>query len=126
MQKYILPAGKYYIGDPCYVIRGANWQKVCDELEDGIYTNLNHPFFMASTAYGDGSYMDQEGNEYGVDSGQLGAVPIALIETSVAQAESLGIIRDFPDGLIIGYGTGATFEFGEIVIHTDEVEDDEM
>ena len=32
MNRIKLPAGKYFIGDPCYVIQDNDWQKVCDEM----------------------------------------------------------------------------------------------
>lgn len=74
--KYKLPAGTYYIGDPCYVIPDKEWQEVC--LKNTGYVQFAHngeQMFMASTAHGDGEYEDNKGNIYRVNSGTLGAVP---------------------------------------------------
>ena len=75
-----MKAGKYYVGDLCYVL-GDRWTEVCDliivghkcldgefELADGT------KFAIYGTAYGDGHYLDQKGNGYPVDSGTIGCV----------------------------------------------------
>ena len=38
-----LPAGRYYIGDPCYAIGRPNshWQKLCKVISDSAYTTTN-------------------------------------------------------------------------------------
>ena len=129
MSTFKLPAGRYYIGDPCYVIREEDWNKVCDEMfkdsedfECMIIKILEKPFFIGRTAYGDGTYRDQENHQYGVDSGSLGAVPVEIIK-------NLGIdmfCYDFPNGLVITYKDG-NFDFGGIVINTnwEKTEDEE-
>ena len=62
-----LPAGAYWIGDPCYLPYGRAplWSTGTDH-GDGIYHD------------GDGIYHDGDGNEYPVDSGQLGIAQRAL------------------------------------------------
>lgn len=122
MEKFKLPAGKYYIGDPCYVIHHRAWVKVCDNTDDKVINCLEHPFFMAGTAYGDGVYFDQNNREYDVDSGCLGAVPVALIQKPLG---AFMMIIDFPDGLVIGYD-GKVFMFGSLTIDTDPQEDFEQ
>lgn len=76
-----MEAGTYYIGDLCYVFSSEDWDEVCAltikdgeclsgefELKDG------RKFAMYNTKYGDGTYRDQFGNEYSVDSGTIGCV----------------------------------------------------
>jgi hypothetical protein len=81
-----LPAGKYYIGDPCYVFENQNnWQKICDMIRnlhrDGDYfTYRNQKMFISSTSWGDGCYRDNEGHKYPVDAGLIGAIPSDLCE----------------------------------------------
>lgn len=65
-------AGKYYVGDLCYVVKEySDWMKL---LEDTNYfQNENqsykgYPIFAESTAYGDGVYYDQDDREYSVDA----------------------------------------------------------
>lgn len=92
-----LPAGKYFIGDPCYVIADEKWDEVSDQMFPGI---VGHPdyenhdivvdgihFFAYSTAYGDGLYDDFDNFKYPVDSGSIGAVPFELV--SKREGESL-------------------------------------
>ena len=75
-----LPAGEYYMGDPCYVIDEDLWDKFCDVYfqGEGVFEFEGHQVFAVSTAYGDGSYTDNLGNEYGVDAGMIGLIPLAL------------------------------------------------
>lgn len=128
-----LPPGKYYIGDPCYVI-DTDWDAVLDlhesptkdaistglrprDPEDKIFEFKGCKLWMHSTAYGDGSYMDQNGNEYGVDSGLLGAIPLELIDDADGEIE--GRVVDAPNGLVVSYEDG-TFYLGDTVIKTQD------
>jgi hypothetical protein len=81
-----LPAGDYYIGDPCYAIPDAKWNAFLEIMwkakghgrTPALFEFEGHKCFVSSTNTGDGDYHDQHGNEYGVDSGLLGAIPAAL------------------------------------------------
>jgi hypothetical protein len=42
---------------------------------DGIFKVGKDKFVVSGTAYGDGCYMDNLGNKYGVDAGVIGIVP---------------------------------------------------
>ena len=43
--KVTFPAGKYYIGDPCYVIDDDKWSQVCDQIfKDGSESRFNKYF----------------------------------------------------------------------------------
>lgn len=121
-----LPAGKYYIGDPCYVFADATWDRLLIEHEDDLNTGEivtfeNHQLWAHRTAHGDGTYKDQNENEFGVDGGQLGAVPIELIDDP--SGEEYGTIIDAPHGLQVEFSNG-TFWIGPIVIITDDATED--
>jgi hypothetical protein len=82
-----LPAGKYYLGDPCYVIADELWSKFCDALDEAdplngvIFKFEKHQVFVSCTNYGDGRRcFDNLGNEYGSIAGIIGLIPIALCE----------------------------------------------
>ena len=78
----ILPAGEYYIGDPCYLF-GKSWDdilEVTNVFENDVDEYKNHKFFVGNTAYGDGEYYDRNGHPYPVDSGLIGVFPIKVIE----------------------------------------------
>lgn len=78
-----LPAGEYFISDPCLIFQGKNgdWMKFVEESQDkddflfkvDHENNDGHSFYVASftTAYGDGIYTDSNGNDYGVDAGLI-------------------------------------------------------
>jgi hypothetical protein len=97
---------KYYVGDLCYVLDTDDWFDLCNttwdednvddtwsELPDGRF------FIYMRTAYGDGCYLDQEGRQYSVDSGGIGAIraedadPEKLAD---AVTHGLGHVHDFP------------------------------
>ena len=85
----MMPAGKYYVGDLCYVMHD-EWDECCGlffrgrtdhgcnegefNLKDG------RRFVSYNTRYGDGSYTDQNGNEYGVDAGLIGCIKLDDID----------------------------------------------
>lgn len=102
--------GGFYIGDVCYVlprsIYHGIWQdkygfsaglvKVSDDEPGGS-------FAVASTSYGDGVYWDEQGNEYPVDAGVIGLVPMELATEYEERA-------DFKPGLLVGAPGTAVFE----------------
>ena len=122
-----LPPGRYFIGDPCYVFDNDKdtWDKLLDAgLVDGGLIEFNgHKVWGHSTMWGDGTYKDQNGNEFGVDSGMLGAVPMELIEYPAG--EEHGTMVDAPNGLTVDFERG-TFYLGNIVIKTDDDDEEEF
>ena len=85
-----LPAGEYYVGDPCYSVshdaEGSEaWNAILTSsniFEDCIKGSWNGFDVIASpTAYGDGVFTDQNDEyEFGVDAGLIGVIPAALVE----------------------------------------------
>lgn len=74
--------GTYYVGDLCYVMH-PQWKEVCDLMFatdgagvlDGEFNLANRVrFALHSTAYGDGTYYDEQGREYPVDAGLIGCI----------------------------------------------------
>ena len=129
-----LPAGKYYVGDLCYVLHD-EWDEVCDltikenECINGVFTLKNGTqFALYGTAYGDGGYSDTGGRLYGVDSGTLGCVLVSKIDTKNKD-------NDLSDGNIISFETSFTtgymgedeeeIYFGMVVINTGYEDDDD-
>ena len=136
---------RYYVGDLCYVLDNDVWNEVCNqtpfdnstfefELSDG------RKYLLFSTAYGDGTYNDNEGNPYSVDSGTIGAIKVDdIVDTkglNNAVNNGLGHIRDLPaeiDEINCEYYEG-TIYIHNVVIYTgndydlddeEEFEDDE-
>lgn len=122
--------GKYYVGDPCYVIADARWNEVCTQLfadgedkERSEITLDGITFWMHCTAHGDGGYTDGDGNEYGVDSGTIGIVPLELI-SNMSEAIRLGHIHEFGFEIEPSYEDGV-FNIGPVEINTDPQDDED-
>lgn len=74
----------FYIGDICYVLSEAIYDGFWYEKKryaDGVFEvpDTQYSFAVGSTAYGDGTYFDNYGNEYPVDAGVIGLVPLELV-----------------------------------------------
>lgn len=116
-----LPAGKYFVGDPCYVFNDG-WSRLLHEADffedDAIVTFNGHNLFATHTAYGDGLYSDQNGHMYPVDSGLIGAVPSALWERDAG--DKAGMIVVFDSDLEVGHGSKhwGFIRIGDILIDT--------
>jgi hypothetical protein len=93
-----LPAGDYYISDPCYVLgtedRGDcfkdgkydrskdGWMDVLDACDSFCkpYVKNEMTAVAFDTSFGDGTYYDQFDREYGVDAGMIGCTPVAMVD----------------------------------------------
>lgn len=77
-----MPAGKYYVGDLCYVMH-ERWDEFCD-ITINDHKCLSGEFVMSDgtrfatygTKWGDGSYLDDSHRQYSVDAGLIGCVLI--------------------------------------------------
>ena len=124
-------AGKYFVGDPCYVIRNDEWEDILKYTQffgafgigqwGGFWKG--YKMFSASTAYGDGCYTDNEGREYGVDAGMLGIVPYEYI-TEFGDIDC-GNIIEFEKDFEVEMIDKGVFKFGSIVIDTLGADEDE-
>ena len=93
MPIHTLPAGTYWIGDPCYLVADEDWDELLrttgffglpdhssTNWDDGLFEYKGGTCFAWGTSYGDGlfSLLDdqrQEVAELGVDAGLLGILP---------------------------------------------------
>ncbi len=121
----IFKAGKYYIGDICYVLPESDYDQMLEKSNyfkiktthqwDGEYRG--HPIFVASTSYGDGVYGDNYGRDYYVDAGIIGIVSVeALVVKSKIE---LGNLIEFENDFRVSYDDGI-FLFGDVVIDTKD------
>ena len=137
----LLPAGKYWIGDLCYVLTediGFDWSEFCEWIFDGdpsgrrqegpcAYDNKLLSFH--GTAWGDGEYFDQFGNAYGVDAGMIGCVRVEDIDIELVQSNYpsdfyLGFVHEFKEPFTTRYEKGKII-IGHVEIDTDPQEDTE-
>jgi len=127
MKDITMPAGRYYIGDLCYVLRDEVWDEVCGILSsldrgyDGKFTLKDgRNFVIFGTAYGDGCYNDFMGRRYFVDSGTLGCVEVP----DDFEGFKGSIIAKF-DAEFPCYKENAVITFGHVSIDTDPRDEEE-
>ena len=126
----MMPSGKYYIGDLCYVMSD-DWDEVLDLTiaKDGKLLNGEFEmkdgrrFALYSTKYGDGRYKSNMGTNHAVDSGTIGCILVENIidipkfEVDGKLGAVVTIDRSFStserDGLIV---------LGDVIINTDSDE----
>lgn len=117
----MFPAGKYFVGDLCYVMTNEQWDRVCmhDIIEGITDTGLN--FAIESTMYGDGTYSDQFCNSYSVDSGTIGCIQWdeSLTHKYGARLRELGAIVDFDKDFEV-YKSSGMIHIGHIGIDTGD------
>lgn len=124
----MMPSGKYYVGDLCYVMHD-EWDECCNlffqgrkdhgcnegefNLKDGRrFANFN-------TAYGDGCYQSNVGTEHFVDSGSIGCIRIEDIREDISEEriKELGALITFDMPFNVGREEGE-IQFGRMRIDT--------
>ena len=134
----MMPAGRYYVGDLCYVMTDEEWSEFCDltirgntVLDGEFQFRDGRRFASYSTMYGDGLYQDQYGRKYSVDAGLIGCIRVEDIRANkYSDISQLGAITDVSVDFVTGGGRGdrtwgGTIQFGAIAIETGDVEEEE-
>lgn len=121
-----MPAGKYYIGDLCYVMH-PEWDEFCEltikgeQCLDGEFALKDgRRFATFRTAYGDGTYRSNIGTEHSVDAGLIGCISIYDIRDqsySIEKIMQLGAIVDFEAPFEVSADQGL-LRFGSVEIET--------
>lgn len=128
-----MPAGRYYIGDLCYVMHDA-WDECVDlffpassypgQAEGEFVLKDGRRFASFGTAYGDGTYRSNIGTEHGVDSGSIGCIRVEDIrDDQYDNIEELGAIVDFDQPFEVSKDQGLLV-FGHVQIETAGDDDD--
>lgn len=121
-----MPAGRYYVGDPCYAFADhgdwMEWLTAAGIDEQPIPKYMvadfkGYPVIGVGTAYGDGCYYGDDGNEYGVDAGMIGAVPVEVATDGPLSAMQLVVFSE-PFEVVWEEDRG-TISIGHISIETD-------
>ena len=133
-----MPAGKYYIGDLCYVMTDDEWLEFCDitirgtQVIDGEFQLKDgRRFATYGTAYGDGVYNDQYGNSYSVDAGLIGCIRVEDIRAEKYEnILELGSIMEFDKSFVTSGGRSdgsweGVIQFGHVKVETNPVEEEE-
>jgi hypothetical protein len=136
----MFPAGKYYVGDLCYVMHD-EWDEVCGLFFEGrddhgcnqgmFKLKDGRTFASFNTKYGDGAYFDQNGEEYGVDAGLIGCIALNDIDLNAdGNFTRGGQIIQFDSDFTVSGGDSyenrrdwdGVIRIGHIVIRTDDCE----
>ena len=133
-----MPAGKYYIGDLCYVMHD-EWDECCDlmfqsdeqgfpkAVEGEMVLKDGRRFASFGTAYGDGTYRSNINTFHCVDSGSIGCIRVEDIRDTTydfARIEELGAIVEFDQPFEVSEDQGLLV-FGHVEIETADEDDEE-
>ena len=124
----MMPAGRYYIGDLCYVMHDV-WDEFCDitikneECLSGEFTMKDgRRFATYSTQSGDGCYPSNIGASFMVDAGLIGCILVSDITdpgATEADMEEFGAIVEFgTDFVTDGSRETGTIQFGRVIVET--------
>jgi hypothetical protein len=128
-----MTAGKYYIGDLCYVMDETEWDEFCGltidyekhTCNEGEFTFKDgRRFAVYNTKFGDGLYFDQFDREYSVDAGSIGCFKVEDIRADkYDDIETLGNIVEFGSEFVTGAHDGTLF-FGDVKVYTNGSNDE--
>lgn len=133
-----MKAGRYYIGDLCYVLDGDKdhsiWDEVCDITFDVCGNSIDgehqlkdgRKFGMCRTMYGDGCYHSNTGVEHGVDSGTIGCIlvdDIPLQNRNELDMQRCGNIVVFDKDFEVYRTNDGRIVFGSYVVYTGDDDD---
>ena len=124
-----MPAGRYYVGDLCYVMHDA-WTEVCrlffpaDAPPKGVEGEFTlkdgRRFASFATAYGDGEYRSSINTLHSVDSGSIGCIRVEDIRDNEYTPEflaKLGAFVEFTEPFEVSSDQGLLV-FGHVQIET--------
>jgi hypothetical protein len=117
-----MPAGRYYIGDLCYVMH-PEWDEFCEltirgnQCLDGEFVLRDGRRFASfGTAYGDGTYRSNIGTEHSVDAGLIGCIRVEDIrDDQYDNMEELGAVVEFDQPFEVSEDQGLIV-FGHVQI----------
>jgi hypothetical protein len=126
----MMPRGKYYVGDLCYVMTDDEWNEMCGLFFAGRSGNgCNEGEFTLkdgrrvanyNTKYGDGRYESNMNTQHSVDSGGIGCIVIYDITASKYEdLREFGAIVDFESDFVTSKEDGV-IQFGNMLIDTGE------
>jgi hypothetical protein len=124
-----MPAGRYYIGDLCYVMH-PEWNEVCELFfppgapgrgVEGEFTLADGRRFASfGTAYGDGGYRSNINTDHSVDSGSIGCIRLEDIRDKEYTPKfllDLGAFVEFDKPFEVS-SDGSVLVFGHVRIDT--------
>jgi hypothetical protein len=123
------PAGRYYIGDPCYVVAPDDWIPLLHKTgylgyedspnwNEGVFSYKDEKCFACGTAHGDGVYFDNKSHKYGVDAGLIGILPEKVCTFGQTCSDERDNVHEFTEDFEVWIENNV-FHFGNIRIDTN-------
>lgn len=112
MNETIKQVGKYYIGDPSYVLPDKYYTGIWGNeygYENGKLNINGYDIIIHSTHYGDGDYKDTRDRIYTVDCGAIGLIPIELYKDNIDAQPKHGHIFEFTEEINFIYDAGLIY-----------------
>ena len=126
-----MPAGRYYIGDLCYVMHD-EWDECCNlffpyvpgqpqqHIEGEFALKDGRRFASFGTAFGDGTYSSNMTTVHSVDSGSIGCIRMEDIQDrTYDNIERLGGIVEFDQPFEVEKIGRGLLKFGHVEIETN-------
>lgn len=93
-----VPAGTYYIGDPCYAIGDSPiyeeaWNNA-GYTTPAIYLSEKGVVYIDATAHGDGGYKGSDGFTYSVDAGVISIISAEIIQELLDTQDDTTTLED--------------------------------
>jgi hypothetical protein len=126
----MMPAGRYYVGDLCYVMTDEEWDEVCGLLfegrsdhgcNEGEFTLKDGRRFASyHTKYGDGRYESNMWTDHSVDSGGIGCIRLEDIRRgdTFDDIKTFGAVMNFAVDFATGKEDGV-IQFDRVLIDTN-------
>jgi len=124
----MMPAGRYYIGDLCYVMTDKEWDEFCkltivdhDCIQGEFTFEDGRRFATYGTKWGDGVYRSNINSKHSVDSGTIGCMrlnEINIEKLNEEEMEEFGAIVNFDSDFVTRESDGLII-FGNVIINTD-------
>lgn len=120
-----VPAGLYFLGDPCYAVPSHLWSELlasCEVFETPVGTVAGVQVLAFGTQWGDGTFEDNQGISYPVDAGLIGLTPISLAQQrpDFNELTNMGRIVNFAQTTQCECDAKGRLSFGPYCINTDE------
>jgi hypothetical protein len=127
----MMKAGKYYVGDLCYVMTDDEWTEFCNltikenDCLDGEFSFADgRKFATYGTKYGDGLYPSSNDKMISVDAGLIGCFAVEDIRAEkYNDIEKLGMIVEFGSDFTTWVEYDGVIRFGHVAVYTGEIEE---
>lgn len=129
IRSFTLPAGTFYIGDPCWVFPHAGplstkWNELldsCDYFSSATFAELppNIKVWAYPTQRGAGAYCSNIGSGFYVETGLLGIIPIKTVKflnVDFNFVKNVGLIHKFEKPFKVTFTDHGRFYFDWICI----------